>query len=107
MKVVINTCFGGYGLSLKAMHKLIELGCEEAVEYMVGLDEDDFGSFYPFSEDEKRNHPMLIRVVEELGAEANGRWSDLKIVDIPDNVEWYIHDYDGIESVHEQHRSWR
>jgi len=28
------------------------------------------------------------------------------VVDIPDDIEYEIDDYDGIESVHEAHRSW-
>lgn len=48
----------------------------------------------------------LIRVVEELGAAANGSHATLKIVEIPDGVDWQIDEYDGSESIHEKHRSW-
>ena len=54
----------------------------------------------------ERDDPVLIRVVEEMGGEANGRFSELEIVEIPDDVEWQIDDYDGYESIHEVHRSW-
>jgi hypothetical protein len=30
-----------------------------------------------------------------MGDEANGRFSELKVVDIPDDVEWQIDEYDG------------
>jgi len=30
----------------------------------------------------------------------------LKIVDIPDGVEWEIEEYDGMEWVAEKHRTW-
>ena len=53
-----------------------------------------------------RNDQYLVRVVEEMGDEANGRFSELKVVDIPDDVEWQIDEYDGLESVHEVHRVW-
>jgi len=49
---------------------------------------------------------LLIQVIEELGEAANGELSRIKIVDIPDHIEWYIHDYDGMESVHEKHAIW-
>lgn len=53
-----------------------------------------------------RNDPILIQVVEELGAEANGRHAALKIVNVPDDIEWEIEEYDGSEWVAEKHRTW-
>ena len=54
----------------------------------------------------ERDDANLVRVVEALGEEADGRCAKLKIVEIPDNVEWVIDEYDGFESVEESHRSW-
>lgn len=48
----------------------------------------------------------LIKVIEELGSEANGKYASLKIIEIPDNIKWYINEYDGNETVEEEHRSW-
>jgi len=56
--------------------------------------------------DIKRDDPHLIKVVEELGEKANGRFANLKVVEIPDDVEWEIDEYDGEEIIHEKHRSW-
>lgn len=53
-----------------------------------------------------RSDPLLVRVVEELGDAASGAHAALKIIEIPDGVEYEIHDYDGMESVHEKHESW-
>jgi hypothetical protein len=53
-----------------------------------------------------RDDPDLVRVVEELGEKANGRCANLAVVDVPDDVSWYIDEYDGSESVEERHRSW-
>jgi hypothetical protein len=53
-----------------------------------------------------RTDPDLIAVVEELGEKANGSYAKLKIIEIPDDTEFYIDEYDGMESVHEEHRSW-
>lgn len=62
---------------------------------------------HTFSErPEDRTDPLLIQVVEELGAEANGRCASLKIVEIPDDVKWQIEEYDGIEWIAEEHRTW-
>jgi hypothetical protein len=53
-----------------------------------------------------RNDPLIVRVVEELGKKANGWAADLQIVEIPDDIDYEIDDYDGVESVHEKYRSW-
>ena len=53
-----------------------------------------------------RNDPVLVQVVEKLGKDANTRYSNLKIVEIPDDVEWTIDEYDGAEWVAEKHRTW-
>lgn len=90
MKVVINRCFGGYGLS------------KEAYRYL-GLRWDGFG----FAFSEARNDPRLVRCVEALGERANGDNAELAVVDVPDDVKWYISDYDGVEAVHEVHKVWR
>jgi hypothetical protein len=55
---------------------------------------------------DNRADPNLVRMVEELGDAANGQHAQLSVVEIPDGVEWEIDEYDGIESVHEVHRSW-
>lgn len=90
MKVVINTCFGGFGLSEKAMALYNDLANTD-INYYYGIE---------------RNDPCLVQVVEELGKESYGDYSDLKIVDIPDGISWYIQEYDGLESIHETHRVW-
>ena len=53
-----------------------------------------------------RTNPFLIKVVEDLGDEASESCAELKIVEIPDGIEWEIDDYDGMETIHEKHRSW-
>jgi hypothetical protein len=53
-----------------------------------------------------RDDPDLVAVVEELGNRADGRHAELKIVDIPNNVNWYIEEYDGREWVAERHQTW-
>jgi hypothetical protein len=57
----------------------------------------------------KRNDPILIRVIKELGPEAENDYSKFRIIEIPDDVkEWYISkDEIGCEAIHEKHRSWR
>ena len=56
--------------------------------------------------DIKRDDPLLVQVVEELGERANGSCASLAVVEIPDDVEWHISEYDGSEHVAENHRTW-
>jgi hypothetical protein len=50
---------------------------------------------------------LLVEVVVRLGSErASGRLAKLKVIEIPDGIDWILYDYDGIETVHEKHRSW-
>lgn len=53
-----------------------------------------------------REDPTLIEVVEELGEEANGTFADLEVVEIPDGIEYTIHDDDGIETLCEVGHTW-
>ena len=58
------------------------------------------------SRPDDRTDKFLVQVVEELGKEANGSHAILAVIEIPDGVEWSLDEYDGIETVHECHRSW-
>ena len=55
---------------------------------------------------EDRTDPKLIQVIEELGKKADGSCAKLKVVEIPDGIEWHIHEYDGYEHIAENHRTW-
>jgi hypothetical protein len=61
---------------------------------------------YWYYGDLNRSDPILVRVVEEMGSKANGNFAELKVVEIPDGVQYEIDEYDGMESIHEVHRSW-
>ena len=113
MKIVINKCYGGFGLSEEAT---LLYGKKKGLNIIVQrdkglkinhyyLNEKKDGNY--FSErDIQRNDPALIEIVEELGIKANGFCSELKIVEIPDDVEWIIEEYDGKEWIAEDHRRW-
>ncbi len=80
--MVINRCYGGYGLS-KAAYDVL---CLE-------FDSAPFHYGHAFRDD--RTNPKLIAVVEQLGEQANGGAADLRVVEIPDGVQWHIEEYDG------------
>lgn len=92
-KIVINDCYGGFGISEKAINRLKQLGLHDA------------NKFY-FDDYILRSDPMLVQVVEELGSEASGKHAELIIKEIPYQVDWDIDDYDGIETVVEKNRTW-
>ena len=58
------------------------------------------------SRDIERNDPVLVKVVEELGSKSFGFAANLKIVEIPDDVNWEVVQYDGLEHIAEKHRTW-
>ena len=89
MKVVINKCYGGFQLSRRAYEEL-------------GLEWDGYG----FAYDNDRANPKLVEVIERLGSTGSGMFGSLKVVEIPDDVEWEIENYDGIETIREKHRIW-
>jgi hypothetical protein len=54
-----------------------------------------------------RDDEKLVRVVEEMREAANGHAAELKVVEIPDGVQWVISRTDGVEHVSEAHRTWK
>ena len=106
-KVVLNSCFGGFGLSKEAIKMLIDKHGLDINSEHGYVDNEDFG-LVDESHDAYRMDKRLISVVEELGVEeASGKYAELRIVDVPDEVVdvhgWHIDDYDGCESVHQSH----
>lgn len=126
-EIVINKCFGGFGLSVEAQKKMAETGCEHMKwmpedEYFKSTESrEDRDKFYKMCEvlgkdgktlddghdmDDARACPLLVNTVREMGKDADGQHARLKIVDIPDGVEWIVEDYDGQERIAEKHRTW-
>jgi len=115
-KIVISTSHGdkngGFCLSHRAWLRLRDMGQREALlevdlaEYWpaaASLDEpalNQCGRLIP------RDDQYLVQVIEELGTEANGHCAQLKVVEIPTEVEWKIEKSGGCECVSEAHRTW-
>jgi len=115
MKVVINSDFGGFGLSDEAIR---EYGKRKGLNLVEdGPDKHGFTYFYIgqvsdnnyfFENDIERNDPVLVEIVEFLTPQkAGSRFASLKVVEIPDDVEWEVKEYDGVEHIAEVHRTWR
>lgn len=69
------------------------------VTYFTTPEQDDDAYYYLGHMEEDRSDPILIRVVEELGKEANGECADLRIEEIPNGTLYRIDEYDGFEKV--------
>jgi hypothetical protein len=112
MKVVINRKFGGFDLSQEALielQKRLTPDSEIAINEEVWPDNPEAPSKLFVLWDHEvstRSNPQLIEVVEELGSRANGSYAALKIVEIPDDVDVVIEEYDGDEWISEVHRTW-
>jgi hypothetical protein len=126
VKLVINKCFGGFGLSEAAYERLITLGLPVVPmdgDHGIAIGDSEHpesngsghslskltGSRYYASwprEEKHRSHPLLVQVVEELGDKASGSLARLRVVEVPDGVDFEIDEYDGVETVRERSRSW-
>ena len=80
-KIVINRAWGGFTIP----ESLLEvLGAESIYDSSV-----------------ERTNPILVAHVESIDYVG-----DLIVVSIPDDVEWHVANYDGMEHVAEDHRTW-
>ena len=115
MKVVINSSYGGFYLSLEAHILYAKLKGYN----LITRGDDTFQIFYKNEENDEniiddwnidRTDSTLVQVVETLGEKAGqGKNIKLKVVEIPDDVEWYIDNREqgGGEYIAEEHRTWR
>ena len=83
MKLVINTEYGGFGLSPTAIERYVELSGKRRK------------SWY----DIPRTDKYLVQVVEELGDLANSIYSHLEVVEIEKGSIYRINNYDGLETI--------
>ena len=98
VKIVINKCCGGYGLSDAAVARYNELRAATG----LGLPLDRFTIKYNSSGlRQPRHDPCLVQVVEEMGDIANGSCAQLEIEEIDDMFTdtYTISEYDGIENL--------
>lgn len=138
MKIAINRCFGGFGLSDKAIEMIMKrkgFGCykykrtkykfRDGVDEFTRIDNNESSLLFDYCTKDlgkkineipnenywyygnlERTDEDLISVIEELGTEASGDYGDVAVIEIPDDVDWEIDDYDGVETIHEKHRVW-
>lgn len=112
-----------FTLSFANGYQPIEIGNEDKLFYAFSIknpihytpkewielpkeEKEAFNNSHIYCREIKRDDPYLIKVVEELGEESFGLCAELKIVEIPDDVDWEISEYDGMEHISEKHRTW-
>lgn len=93
-KVVINRCHGGFSLSDEALALYKELSGYDIPDALL------------WDYEVARDDPFLVQVVEQIGNKAHGDYAELRIVEIPEDVDFIIQEYDGMEWVAERHRTW-
>lgn len=129
MKVILNKCFGGFDVSRDGYELYAEKKGLEVYEYYqdykrgfnyfkkgndglckfyfikdfgeeIKLDDKEYDKYCLNLTSENRTDKTLIEVVEELGKKASGSFSDLQVVEIPDNSFYKIDEYDGVETIY-------
>ncbi len=94
-KIVYNNCYGGFSLSTKAILLARELSGNPMIWDCPVVNGEKWSHHCKV----KRDDPILVQVVEQLGAEANGGCAELKIATV--SGKWRIDEYDGSEIVQE------
>jgi hypothetical protein len=99
VKIVVNRCYGGFGLSKAAVQRLYELGVRPSEKAPAVHTHPEASCFdYWMTVDLSRTDPRLIQVVEELGEAASGGCAQLRVVEA--QVYLDIEDYDGKETAY-------
>lgn len=136
MKIVINTKPGGYRIPPKLMEAYCKLkgvpchffisgpGAPSTVDEYIPATPEEIGDYWyitatvpvldfsAWCEDNiirhiPRTDPHLVAAVEQFPDLAESWVCKLKVVDIPDDVEYTIeHDSTGTEWIAEKHRTW-
>lgn len=113
--IVINESYGGFGLSPAAQRLYLD---RAKISYSLKSRGDRFsdeqhGPYIILSNGVvwdsgriDRDDPILVDIVKELGEKADGSHASLKIVKVPANVKWEVHQRDGYEWIAERHRTW-
>lgn len=132
MKIAINRCYGEFSLSPQALKYWMKLKNKPCYFFVYSYKEkkykpikikkfnpsnwtaytvknpknmgDEINYIDKYSIDRTDNE--LIQTIDKLGDKANGDSAKLKVIEIPDDIEWEIDNHDGIEMVREKTRCW-
>ena len=99
-KVLINRCYGGYGVSNEAIELWLK---KKGMDYTTEVSQ--YGDVIYKVDDNiiwtmNREDSTLIEIFEEIGSErTSGNHAQLELVGLPDFCEYSIGEYDGQEWV--------
>ena len=123
MKIVINRSHGSFCLSDEARKLLfarntnhitftpsdqvykntadedLQGSTRYSMEKVKGYLSDDFRTTWGADAGRRRADANLVAVVEELGERSSGFGAKLMVIDLPDGVDWLIHEIDGKEQI--------
>ncbi|HMF20241.1 MAG TPA: hypothetical protein VKE98_23740 [Gemmataceae bacterium] len=123
MKIVINRSHGSFCLSDEARKLLfarntnhitftpsdqvykntadedLQGSTRYSMEKVEGYLSDDFRTTWGADAGRRRADANLVAVVEELGERSSGFGAKLMVIDLPDGVDWLIHEIDGKEQM--------
>lgn len=97
-KMIINKCYGGFGISMDAIETLnitlLTSDIDSDIAKIIGIND-------PYDDEKNRCNPILIKLVESgHGEEIAASYAKLQVVTIPDNAtDYYISEYDGYETL--------
>jgi hypothetical protein len=103
MKIVINSCYGGFSISEECAKLARQLSGNPqwGGALLIGEKYNDgstVSQFYGSIDDEYRTDPFLIQAIEQLGSEAaSGSSANLTIENINSGDKYRICEYDGQE----------
>ena len=103
MKLLINVCYGGFGISDEALELWAKKKNIQLIKRTLEYGDYNYytdGDVIISENDIDRDDPTLIEVFEELGSErTSGRHGELKLVELPDGCQYEITEFDGWESI--------
>lgn len=89
MKVLYNRCYGGFSFSTK----FVEEFNERNPNNKLSVHDDRYNG-------SMRTHPDVIALFEEKGSKwSSGGCAKLEMKVVPDDVEYKISEYDGVETI--------
>ena len=101
MKVLVNECFGGYGVSVEAGKLWLD---RKGIEYTI--EDEDYNLIVNIQGQREymtyidRADETLIEIFEEKGSEfTSGPHAELALEILPDGCEYTISEYDGTECI--------
>ena len=106
-QVVVNSCYGGFGNFTEEAVKLYKKIGGPLVFEKGNFCSEDYYSITKYKDEwisdsdvKVRTDPTLVKVVLELGEKASTLFSKHEVVEISDDAEYEISDYDGVETVY-------